>query len=110
MKDRTTGDGSKKFNGHIIDEKYLTCIKIWNEFSMKNMGGYHNHYLIKDVLLLADVSERFTSTCLTFYKLDPGNYFSSPWLSKLGCDVKNDWNKNRKNFRRWHVFIYWKKD
>ena len=48
---------------------------------MKNMGDYHNHYLKKDVLLLADVFEKFIDTCLKFYKLDPCHYFSSPGLS-----------------------------
>ena len=48
---------------------------------MKNMGDYHDHYLKKDVLLLADVFEKFTDTRLTFYKLDPCHYFSSPGLS-----------------------------
>ena len=48
---------------------------------MKNMGGYHNHYLRKDVLLLADVFEKFIDTCLEFYKLCPCHYFSSPGLS-----------------------------
>ena len=38
---------------------------------MKNMGDYHDHYLKKDVLLLADVFEKFTDTCLKFYELDP---------------------------------------
>ena len=48
---------------------------------MKNMGDYHDHYLKKDVLLLADVFEKFINTCLQYYGLDPCNYFSSPGLS-----------------------------
>ena len=81
VKDGTTGDNSKKLDGHIRDEDYLTCNKIWNEFNMKNMSDYHNHYLKKDVLILADVFEKFISTCLRFYKLEPYHYFSSPGFS-----------------------------
>ena len=40
-----------------------------------------DHYLKKDVLLLADVSGKFIDTCGKFYKLDPCHYFSSPGLS-----------------------------
>ena len=40
--------------------------KIWNEFNMKNMGDYHNHDLKKDVLLLADIFEKFIDLCLRF--------------------------------------------
>ena len=72
VKDETAGD-----NG----EDQLTCKKIWNEVSMKNMGDYHDHYLKKYVLLLADAFEKFTDTCFKFYKLDPCHYFSSPGLS-----------------------------
>ena len=46
------------------------------------MGDYHDHYLKEDVLFLADVSEKFISTCLKYYKLDPCHYFSSPGLSR----------------------------
>ena len=35
----------------------------------------------KDVLLLADVFEKFIDTYLKFYGLDPCSYFSSPGLS-----------------------------
>ena len=45
------------------------------------MRDYHNHYLEKDVLLLADVFEKFIDTCLEFYKLCPCRYFSPPGLS-----------------------------
>ena len=40
---------------------------------MKNMGDYHDHYLKKEVFLLADVFGKFVDT----------------WI-KLGCYVKND--------------------
>ena len=42
VEDGTTGDHVEKLDGRIIDEDYLTCNKIWNEFSMKNMGDYHD--------------------------------------------------------------------
>ena len=45
------------------------------------MGDYHDHYLKKDVLLLADVFKKFIDTCLKFYGLDPRRYFSFPELS-----------------------------
>ena len=70
----------KKVDGHISNEDYLTCKKIWNEFNMTNMGDYHDHYLKKDVLLLT-VFEKFIDTCLKFYRLDRCHYFSSPGLS-----------------------------
>ena len=60
---------------------YLTCEKTWDQSEMKNMGDYHDHYLKKDVLLLADVYEKFIDTCLKYYGLDPCHYFSSPGLS-----------------------------
>ena len=43
------------------------------------MGDFHDHYLKKDVLFLADVFEKFIDACLNFCKLD--HYFSSPRLS-----------------------------
>ena len=48
---------------------------------MKNMGDYHDHYLKKDVLVLADVFEELIDTRLNFFKLDPCDHFSSPGLS-----------------------------
>ena len=63
VKDGTTDDNCEKLDGHISDEDDLTCKKIWNEFNKKNMSDYHDHYLKKDVLLLADAFEKFIDTC-----------------------------------------------
>ena len=81
VKDGTTGDTGKILDGYISDKDYLTSEKIWNEFNMKNMGDYHNHYLKKDVLLLTDVFKQFIDTYLKLYGLDPCHYFSFPELS-----------------------------
>ena len=74
-------DDGKISDGHISIKDYLTCEKIWNKFKIKNMGDYHDHYFKKDVLLLADLFEKFIKTCLKYYELDPCHYFSSPGLS-----------------------------
>jgi hypothetical protein len=42
---------------------------------------YIDTYLKIDVLLLADVFERFRADCMTGYKLDPVHYLSAPQLS-----------------------------
>ena len=46
-------------------------------FKMNIMGDYHNLYLKTDVLLLTNVFEKFISTSLKYYGLDPCHYLSS---------------------------------
>ena len=65
----------------MVTNDYLTCEKTWDKFILQNMGDYHDQYLRKDVLLLADVLEKFIGTCLKYYGLDPCHSFSSPGLS-----------------------------
>ena len=78
-------DKSKFFSSlqdECISEKdYLKAVDIWNVFKMNSVGDYHDLYLETDVLLLADVFEKFINTCLDYYELDPCYYFSSPGLS-----------------------------
>ena len=47
INDRTTGNNGEKLKAHLNDEDYLTCNNILNEFKMKYMGDYHDHYLKK---------------------------------------------------------------
>ena len=77
---KSSGDG-KISDGHVSIEDYMVCEKIWNKFKMKDMGDYHGHYLKKDVLLLADVFEKFIDTCLKYYESDPCHCFGAPGLS-----------------------------
>ena len=50
VNDGATDSNGEKLNSHTCDEDYLTRNKIWNEFSMKKVGDYHDHYLKKDVM------------------------------------------------------------
>ena len=47
----------------VTDENYQRAQKVWEEFSVKNMGEFHDLYLKTDVLLLADVMESFRKLC-----------------------------------------------
>ena len=78
MKDKKTGDDGTISDCYESIKDYMVCERIWDRFDMKNMGDYHDHYLKKDVLLLAGVFEKLIDTCLKFYELDPCHYFSSP--------------------------------
>ena len=51
---------------------------------MKIMGDYHDSYLKTDILLLADVFEKFIGVCLEYYGLDPCHCFTSTGFS---CDA-----------------------
>ena len=81
IKKRKSHEDGTISDGHTNIKDYLTWEKIWDESKIKNMGNYHDHYLKKDVLLLADVFEKFIDTYLKYYGLDLFHYFSSPGLS-----------------------------
>ena len=51
LKDGITCYNEENLDGHITDEEYLACKKIWNKFNVKNMGDYHDHYLKKSYVI-----------------------------------------------------------
>ena len=63
---------------HLWKKDYLHAFNVWNTLKKKIWS-----LLKTDVLLLADVFEKFINICLEHYGLDPCHYFSS---SGLSCD------------------------
>ena len=82
----------------LVKKNYLHAIDVWIMFKMNTMGDYHDLYLKTDILLLADVLEKFTDMCLEYYGLYLCHYFSSPELSwdtilkmtKIGSELISD--------------------
>ena len=67
-------------------QDYQHALDIYNKFGCTNLGDYHDVYLKTDVLLLADILEKFRSVCLSVYQLDPAHFYSAPnlrWESML---------------------------
>ena len=65
----------------VSDENYQRAQRVWEEFEIKNMGEFHDLYLLSDVLLLADVMESFRKLCEKHYELDPAHFFTTPGLA-----------------------------
>ena len=65
----------------ISEEEYQHALKVYDTLGCKTFKDYHLAYLKCDVLLLADVFEKFRKTCMTYYDLDPANYLTAPGLA-----------------------------
>ena len=68
-------DGKRGNNdGYISNEQYLHLQIVSDTFNFNTFKDFHDDYLKKDVLLLADVFEKFICTCLKYYRLDPCHF------------------------------------
>jgi len=76
---------SKLYNASITEDDYERAKDVWNHFNIQNMKQYHDHYLLTDTLLLADVFENFRRVAMSNYELDPCHYYTSPGLSLSAC-------------------------
>ena len=77
---------SQLYEEHITDRDYDRANVVWKHFNIKNLGEYHDLYLMTDVYLLTDVCENFRDVCLNYYGLDPAYY--------IYITLPNDFNKS----------------
>ena len=47
----------------ITDEDYAHAKQVWETFGCRNLGDYHDLYVVTDSVLLADVFENFRKVC-----------------------------------------------
>jgi single-stranded DNA-specific DHH superfamily exonuclease len=66
--------------------------KVYKSLNCESFKDYHLTYLKTDVILLADVFEKFRKVCLNYYNLDPANYLSSPALAWDAALLKTNIN------------------
>ena len=59
----------------ITDADYTHAERVCKDFEIKNLGEYHDLYVQRDTLLLADVFENFRNMCIKIYKVDPAKNF-----------------------------------
>ena len=99
-------DGWDKFNEKIIPGKelfysnltlenisetdYAHANNVFKKFSINNLGEYHDLYVRRDTLLLADIFENFRQSCLKNYELDPAHFVSLPGLAWQACLKKTN--------------------
>ena len=68
---------NKLYDKHVSKEQYEYAEDLWKALKCNTM----NHYLLTDILLLAEVFENFRKMSLETYGLDPIHYYSLPGLS-----------------------------
>ena len=78
--------GKEKFYSSLTDRKisdkeYEHVLNIWERFEMKTAKDYLDLDLKSDILLLADVFEKFRNNILKNYGLCPSHYLSVRGLS-----------------------------
>ena len=72
---------SKLFDSPCADTEYAHATQLWTAFECESMSDYHDTYLKCDVILLADLFEKFRASCLAHYSLDAVHYYTAPGLA-----------------------------
>ena len=92
---------SQLYEENISDKDYAGANIVWKHFNKKNLGEYHDLYLMTDVYLLTDVFENFRDMCLNYYGLDPAYYLTLPhysWNAFLSLTgVETSTNPHKRN-------------
>ena len=70
----------------ITAADYRQAKRKWEDFEMKDLGKYHELYVPRDTVLLANISENVRDMCLEIYKSYPFHFLTAPisaWQAAL---------------------------
>jgi hypothetical protein len=59
-------------------EDYEHAQNVWKTLKCRSFGDYHHHYLMADVVLLAEVFEEYRTKGLSNWELDPAQFVTAP--------------------------------
>ena len=82
------------YEENITDKDYARANIVWKHFRTKNLGEYHDLYLMTAVYSLTSLFEEFRDMCLNYYGLDPAyfitlpNYYWNAFLSLTGIRLQ----------------------
>ena len=68
----------------------ISSSNVFKVFKLENLGDYHDLYVQRDTLLLADVFNNFRDMCLKEYELDPAHFLSLPGVAWQACLKKTN--------------------
>ena len=69
----------------VSEEDYTHAQRVFTAFGCANLADYMDIYLLTDVLLLAQVFQRFRVKIHHHFGLDPAHFLSTPHLSWSAC-------------------------
>lgn len=72
---------SALYDSNVSDADYKYASDVFNQMGCTTMRDYHDTYLKQDVVLLADIMERFRLTCMQEDGIEPLWYVSLPGYS-----------------------------
>ena len=84
--DETSLPDKEDFHGNLNMEDitgvdYRHKKTVFEYLINNNLGDYHDFYVQRNTLLLANVFENFRNMCIKVYDLDPAIFFICTWIS-----------------------------
>ena len=74
----------------ITEVDHRHAKRVFKSLNNKNLGDYHDLYVQRDTLLLANVFENFRNMSIKLYELDPAHFLSAPGLAWQACLKKTE--------------------
>jgi hypothetical protein len=87
-------------------EDYQHAQNVWTTLQCKTFGEYHYHYLMADLVLLAEVFEEYRTKGLSDFQLDPAQFVKAPsftykaFLKFIGHPIQVMWDNDMYQFFR----------